>query len=105
MGNHPEDFEERSGVMQAAIITEKPRKQAISGRFWAGRTYWGRIKNDHKIDPACGTSGFLVAAGEYLKENKKDEIFYNKVKKDHYMNHMFHGFDMDRTNCLFKCSE
>ena len=25
-------------------------------------------------DPACGTSGFLVAAGEYLKENKKDEI-------------------------------
>lgn len=48
-------------------------------------------------DPACGTSGFLVAAGEYLKENKKDEIFYDKVKKDHYMNHMFHGFDMDRT--------
>lgn len=48
-------------------------------------------------DPACGTSGFLVAAGEYLKENKKEEIFYNKAKKDHYMNSMFHGFDMDRT--------
>lgn len=48
-------------------------------------------------DPACGTSGFLVAAGEYLKENKKDEIFYDKIKKEHYMNHMFHGFDMDRT--------
>ena len=53
--------------------------------------------DDVICDPACGTSGFLVAAGEYLKENKKDEIFYNKVKKDHYMNHMFHGFDMDRT--------
>ena len=38
-------------------------------------------------DPACGTSGFLVVAGEYLKEKKKD----------HYMNHMFHGYDMDRT--------
>ena len=48
-------------------------------------------------DPACGTSGFLVAAGEYFKENKKEEIFFDKQKKDHYMNHMFHGFDMDRT--------
>ncbi len=48
-------------------------------------------------DPACGTSGFLVAAGEYLKENKKQEIFFDKQKKDHYMNHMFHGYDMDRT--------
>ena len=47
--------------------------------------------------PACGTSGFLVAAGEYLKENYKEEIFFNKLKKDHYMNHMFHGYDMDRT--------
>ncbi|MEG2842811.1 MAG: class I SAM-dependent DNA methyltransferase [Ruthenibacterium sp.] len=48
-------------------------------------------------DPACGTSGFLVAAGEYLKENYKEEIFFNKQKKDHYMNHMFFGYDMDRT--------
>ncbi len=48
-------------------------------------------------DPACGTSGFLVAAGEYLKEKKKEEIFYSREKKDHYMNHMFHGYDMDRT--------
>lgn len=48
-------------------------------------------------DPACGTSGFLVAAGEYFKENKKEEVFFDKQKKDHYMNHMFHGFDMDRT--------
>ena len=48
-------------------------------------------------DPACGTSGFLVASGEYLKEKKKEEIFYDKQKKDHYMNHMFYGYDMDRT--------
>ena len=33
-------------------------------------------------DPACGTSGFLVAAGEYLKEKRKnEEIFYDKQKK------------------------
>ena len=24
----------------------------ISGRFWAGSTYRGRSKDDHKIDPA-----------------------------------------------------
>ena len=34
---------------------------------------------------------------EYLKEKRKEEIFYDKQKKDHYMNHMFHGYDMDRT--------
>ena len=53
--------------------------------------------DDIICDPACGTSGFLVAAGEYLKENHKEEIFFNKQKKDHYMNGLFHGYDMDRT--------
>lgn len=53
--------------------------------------------DDIICDPACGTSGFLVSAAEYLKETKKEEIFYNKEKKEHYMNGMFHGFDMDRT--------
>ncbi len=53
--------------------------------------------DDIICDPACGTSGFLVTAGEYLKEKHKEEIFFDKQKKDHYMNHMFHGFDMDRT--------
>ena len=55
------------------------------------------IKDSVFIDPACGTSGFLVASGEYLKEKKKEEIFFDRQKKDHYMNHMFHGYDMDRT--------
>lgn len=53
--------------------------------------------DDIICDPACGTSGFLVTAGEYLKEKHKEEIFFDRQKKDHYMNHMFHGFDMDRT--------
>ena len=55
------------------------------------------IKDCVFIDPACGTSGFLVTAGDYLKETHKEEIFFNRQKKDHYMNHMFHGYDMDRT--------
>lgn len=53
--------------------------------------------DDVICDPACGTGGFLVAAGEYLKENYKEEIFFNRQKKDHYMNEMFFGYDMDRT--------
>lgn len=53
--------------------------------------------DDIICDPACGTAGFLVAAGEYLKEHYKEEIFFNRENKDHYMNHMFHGYDMDRT--------
>ena len=52
---------------------------------------------DTICDPSCGTAGFLVAAGEYLRENCKEEIFYNKEKKAHYMNNMFFGYDMDRT--------
>ena len=48
-------------------------------------------------DPSCGTAGFLVEASEYLRTNKKEEIFYDKIKKNHFMNNMFHGFDMDRT--------
>ena len=52
---------------------------------------------DTICDPACGTSGFLVSASEYLKETHKEDIFFNKQNKEHYMNHMFHGYDMDRT--------
>ena len=55
------------------------------------------VADDIICDPACGTSGFLVSSGEYLKAHHLEEIFYNKQKKDHYMNNMFHGYDMDRT--------
>ena len=48
-------------------------------------------------DPACGTGGFLVEAGSYLKNKYKNEIFFDRDRKDHYMNRMFHGYDMDRT--------
>ena len=48
-------------------------------------------------DPACGTAGFLVASEEYLMANHKKEIFFDRWKKDHFLNHMFFGYDMDRT--------
>ena len=53
--------------------------------------------DDIVCDPACGTSGFLVAVSDYLKDNRKQEVFFNKQNTDHYMNAMFHGYDMDRT--------
>ena len=48
-------------------------------------------------DPTCGTGGFLVGASDYLRETYRNDILMNKENRDHYMNHMFHGFDMDRT--------
>lgn len=48
-------------------------------------------------DPACGTSGFLVASGDYLREKYKKEVLLDKQNRNHFMNDMFHGYDMDRT--------
>ena len=48
------------------------------------------------VDPAAGSAGFLVEAGEYLKRNNED-LFAIKELKDHYNNDMFYGNDMDRT--------
>ncbi len=48
-------------------------------------------------DPACGTGGFLVAAGEYLQEHYRDQVLFDEKIKKHYNDEMFHGYDMDRT--------
>lgn len=47
-------------------------------------------------DPACGTAGFLVAAGEYLRENHPEILHDSKLKR-HFHQGMFHGFDFDNT--------
>ncbi len=52
--------------------------------------------SDIIVDPAAGTAGFLVAAGEYLMKNY-DILYSSKEKNYHYNNEMFHGFDMDST--------
>lgn len=84
-------------IRHPVFCAQKRRKAQKSSDFWAYGTYRPCIKDRNLIDPACGTSGFLVAASEYLKENRKQEVFFNRAQKDHYMNHMFHGYDMDRT--------
>lgn len=47
-------------------------------------------------DPACGTCGFLVAVGEYLRENHP-KLFHDKKSRDHFNEEMFHGYDFDGT--------
>lgn len=47
-------------------------------------------------DPAAGTCGFLVAAGEYLRENHA-ALFRDEKKRKHFHERMFHGFDFDPT--------
>jgi type I restriction enzyme M protein len=48
------------------------------------------------VDPAAGSAGFLVSAGEYLKENHSD-LFLVQSLKEHFNQKMFHGFEMDST--------
>jgi type I restriction-modification system DNA methylase subunit len=47
-------------------------------------------------DPASGTCGFLIAAGEYLRE-KHPEILRDAKSRKHFHNGMFHGYDFDNT--------
>jgi type I restriction enzyme M protein len=47
-------------------------------------------------DPASGTCGFLVAAGEYLRE-QHPEIFSDAKTRKHFHTGMFHGYDFDNT--------
>ena len=53
--------------------------------------------NETICDPACGTCGFLVGASDYLMEKYRNDILMNKENREHYMTHMFYGFDTDRT--------
>ena len=47
-------------------------------------------------DPASGTCGFLVAAGEYLRENHP-ELLRDAQAREHFHHGMFHGYDFDNT--------
>ena len=47
-------------------------------------------------DPACGTAGFLVAAGEVLRE-RHPNVLHDTILREHFHHRMFHGFDFDNT--------
>ncbi|MCH7484887.1 MAG: SAM-dependent DNA methyltransferase, partial [Chloroflexi bacterium] len=52
--------------------------------------------DDLVCDPACGTAGFLVAVGEYLRQNDPN-ILHDEKLREHFHHRMFHGFDFDNT--------
>jgi len=47
-------------------------------------------------DPAAGTCGFLVAAGEFIRDHHPEALQDPKLSK-HFHEHLFHGFDFDST--------
>lgn len=51
---------------------------------------------DTICDPACGTCGFLVRAGEYLRREHPKTLLDDKLKA-HFHGSLFHGFDFDPT--------
>jgi type I restriction enzyme M protein len=53
-------------------------------------------KDDTICDPACGTAGFIVSSGEYLRDNHGD-WFHEKDFRDHFNGDMFTGIEFDST--------
>jgi len=51
---------------------------------------------DTICDPASGSCGFLVGAGEYIRENYANELLDPKIN-EHFNHGMFHGYDFDNT--------
>jgi len=51
---------------------------------------------DIVCDPACGTCGFLVAVGEYIREHTP-EVLTDPRLSEHFHHKLFHGFDFDNT--------
>jgi type I restriction enzyme M protein len=52
--------------------------------------------SDIICDPAAGTAGFLVAAGEYLRKHHAG-LFRDEGQRRHFHETMFNGFDFDAT--------
>ncbi len=53
-------------------------------------------RKDVICDPACGTAGFLIAAGEYLRA-RHPTLLHDTTFREHFHHSMFHGFDFDNT--------
>lgn len=52
--------------------------------------------SDTIADPAAGTAGFLVAAGDYVRRVNPEALRDEKLRQ-HFHGAMFHGFDFDST--------
>ena len=77
--------------MQTAVKAKKPRKQAISGRFWAGRTYRERIKDDHKTDSVRDIPGLLISRGIicFLPADEDNTTVFSDLTPDQHQSAVF----------------
>jgi type I restriction enzyme M protein len=48
------------------------------------------------VDPACGTAGFLMSAGEYIRR-VHPQALRDDTLREHFHHGMFHGYDFDNT--------
>lgn len=51
--------------------------------------------DDHIVDPACGTAGFLVSASEYIRKKYEDTM--TNEQWENFTGTAFTGFDTDHT--------
>jgi type I restriction enzyme M protein len=94
-------YKRKKRLLLSGHDSRKPLCQAVSAALPTGdslRTaYLHCIKLGTNIDPACGTGGFLVLAGQYVKDNNKDELLTNRKFAQHFASTMFTGYDTDQT--------
>ncbi|PKM80300.1 MAG: DNA methyltransferase [Firmicutes bacterium HGW-Firmicutes-14] len=102
LSNLPMDDRDTKGDLYEYLLS-KLSQSGTNGQFRTPRHIIRMIvelmkprPDDIICDPAAGTSGFLVVAGEYLRE-KHEDLFLDKNSRNHFNNTMFWGFDMDRT--------
>ncbi len=76
-------------------LLSKLSQSGTNGQFRTPRHIIGMMvelmkpaPQDIIVDPAAGTAGFLVKAGEYLRENQPD-LFLDKEFREHFNNTMF----------------
>lgn len=94
------NLQTKESLLQLTHDRRKPLYQAVYALLPTGNraitAYLHCIKDGVNIDPAAGSAGFLVKAGDYLRNHHQD-LFMNREAKQHFNNEMFTGYDMDRT--------
>lgn len=102
IGKLPMDDRDTKGDLYEYILT-KIANAGQNGQFRTPRHIIQMMvemiaptPRDTICDPAAGTCRFLVAAGEYLRENHR-ALFRDDALRQHFHNGMFHGFDFDGT--------
>ena len=86
---------------QKAIVHNAPTLHTVRNVHNAHCAYRFKVQSCDCInfvratDPACGTTGFLVSAAEYIRRHYEDTM--TSEQWEHFAGGAFNGFDTDRT--------